>query len=508
MLEKAIKQLYKQEVEVKIDRPTEPAFGDYTSNIAMVLKKDPKEIADNIKSDILEKVEVKNGFINFFLSKEYLQRKTEEILKKEDKFGNLEIGKNKKIDIECICANPTGELHIGHGRGAFLGETLTNVFKKSGFKVFRSHYANDAKSSSQIKELGKTALGQGTTYLNEYLEKKISKLKPEISKCKDEREAGSFLAQAVQKDIKNFIENKLKIKFDFWISEEKDLYQKGKINKIYEWLKSKNLVYERDGAQWLKTSSYGDSKDWVVVRETGEFTYLLPDIAYHKDRFDKKYDKIIDIWGADHQAHVNKIKAVSRILNYKGELVFLITQVVRLKGEKMSKRKGKVVTLEWLINEAGADAVRFIYLMKSSDTQMEFDVALAKDQSEENPVYYAQYAHARICSILRKLKNEGLKLKPSIKNLNLLNHPSELMLIKQLIKFPEVIEDTARDYQVQRIPQYALDLATSFHQFYHDCRVISEDVRLSEARLGLSLAAKIILKSTLSLMGVSAPEKM
>ncbi|HXK32066.1 MAG TPA: arginine--tRNA ligase, partial [Candidatus Paceibacterota bacterium] len=263
-----------------------------------------------------------------------------------------------------------------------------------------------------------------------------------------------------------------------------------------------------DGAQWLKTSSYGDSKDWVIVRETGEFTYLLPDIAYHKDRFDKKYDKIIDIWGADHQAHVNKIKAVSRILDYKGELVFLITQVVRLKGEKMSKRKGKVVTLEWLINEAGADAVRFIYLMKSLDTQMEFDVALAKDQSEKNPVYYAQYAHARICSILRKLKNEGLKLKPSAKNLNLLNHPSELTLIKQLIKFSEVIEDTARDYQVQRIPQYALDLAASFHQFYHDCRVISEDVRLSEVRLGLSLAAKIILKSTLSLMGVSAPEKM
>ena len=508
MLEKAIKKLYKQEVEVKIDRPTEPAFGDYTSNVAMVLKKDPQEIADNIKSDILDRIEVKNGFINFFLSKEYLQNKAEEILKKEDKFGNLEIGKNKKIDIEYICANPTGELHIGHGRGAFLGETLANVFKKSGFKVFRSHYANDAKSSSQIKELGKTALGEGTTYLNEYLEKKINKLKPEISKCKNERDAGSFLAQAVQKDIKDFIEKKLKIRFDFWVSEEKDLYQKGKITKIYDWLKKQRLVYERDNAQWLRTSAFGDSKDWVIVRETGDFTYLLPDIAYHKDRFDRKYDKIINIWGADHQGHVNKIKAVSRILDYKGELVFLITQVVRLKGEKMSKRKGKVITLEWLINEAGADAVRFIYLMKSPDTQMEFDVALAKDQSDKNPVYYVQYAHARICSILRKLKNENHKLKPAIKNLKLLNHPSELGLVKQLIKFPEIIEDTAKDYQVQRIPQYALDLAASFHQFYHDCRVISEDVHLSEARLGLSLATKIILKSVLSLIGISAPEKM
>ncbi len=508
LLEKSVKNLYNKEIEVRIDRPAEPVFGDYTSNIAMVLKKNPQEIADSIQSDILERIEVKNGFINFFLSKEYLQKQVEEVLKKKDKFGDLKMGKGKKIDIECICANPTGELHIGHGRGAFLGETLTNVFKKSGFKVFRSHYANDAKNSSQIKELGKTALGQGTTYLNEYLKKKINKLKPEISQCKNERDAGSLLAQEVQKDIKDFIENKLKIGFDFWVSEEKDLYQKGKINKIYDWLKKQRLVYERDNAQWLKTSAFGDSKDWVIVRESGEFTYLLPDIAYHKDRFDRKYDKIINIWGADHQGHVNKIKAVSKILDYKGELVFLITQVVRLKGEKMSKRKGKVVTLAWLMNEVGSDAVRFIYLMKSSDTQMEFDMELAKDQSEKNPVFYVQYAHARICSILRKLKIENLKLKPGTKNLKLLTHPSESGLIKQLIKFSEIIEDTVNDYQVQRIPQYALDLAASFHQFYHDCRVISEDVPLSEVRLGLVLATKIILKNTLSLMGVSAPEKM
>jgi len=507
LLEKAVKQLYEKEVEVKIDRPQEPAFGDYASNVAMVLKQDPQEIARNIKSDILDRIEAKNGFINFFLSETYLQKQAEEILKSKDKFGTLIIGKGKKVDIECICANPTGELHIGHGRSAFLGQTLSNVFKKSGFKVSRSHYANDAKSSSQIRELGKTALGKGTTYLNGYLQEKIDKLNPEISKSKDEKEAGFLLAQSVQKDIKSFIENKLKIKFDFWVSEEKDLYAKGKIKKIFEWLKAKNLVYEKDGAQWLRTSSFGDSKDWVIVRESGEFTYLLPDIAYHKDRFDRKYEKIINIWGADHQAHVNKIKAVSRILNYKGELVFLITQVVRLKGEKMSKRKGKVVTLEWLLDETGSDAVRFIYLMKSSDTQMEFDMDLAKDQSEKNPVFYVQYAHARICSILRKLRKDNLKLKPSGK-LNLLNHPSELTLIKQLIKFPEVIEDTVNDYQAQRLPQYALDLATSFHQFYQDCRVISEDKLLSGARLGLALATKIVLKNTLSLMGVSSPEKM
>ena len=505
LLQKAVKQLYKKDIEIKIDRPTEPAFGDYSSNIAMILKKDPKEIAGKIKSDILESVEVKKGFINFFISKKYLQKQAEEILKKKEKFGNLDIGKGRKVDIECICANPTGELHIGHGRGAFLGQTLSNIFERAGFKVFRSHYANDAKNSSQIRELGKTALGQGTTYLNKYLEEKIKSLKSGIDKSKNEKEAGFLLAQSVQKDIKEFIEKKLKIKFDFWISEEKDLYEKGKIDKIYNWLKSKNLVYEKDKAQWLKTSSFGDAKDWVIVRETGDFTYLLPDIAYHKDRFDRKYDKMINIWGADHQAHVNKIKAVSRILNYKGELVFLITQVVRLKGEKMSKRKGKVITLNWLINEAGSDAVRFIYLMKSMDTQMEFDVSLAKEQSEKNPVYYVQYAHARICSILRKMQHD--KLKSSV-DLKLLNHDSELNLIKQLIKFPEIIEDTSNDCQVQRLPQYALDLAFSFHRFYRDCRVISEDKALTGARLGLSLASQIVLKNVLSLMGVSAPEKM
>lgn len=488
--------------EIQVEQP-EKGFGDYSTNIAFKLKKPAAEIAKKLKSPLFEKVEVAGGFINFFLSKDYLQKQVKEILKQKEKFGQLKLGQGKKVDIECICANPTGQLHIGHGRGAFIGETLTNVFKKAGFQVVRSHYANDAKNSSQIKALGETALGRGTTYLNDYLKQKIKNLKSKLDKFKDEREAGSFLAKEIQKDIKNFIEKKLKIKFDFWISEEKDLYQTGKIDKVFNWLKKQNLVYEKDGAQWLKTSKYGDVKDWVVVRETGAFTYLLPDIAYHKDRFDKKYNKIINIWGADHQGHVGKIKAVSKILGYQGELVFLICQVVRLKGEKMSKRKGKVVTLEWLINQAGLDAVKFLYLMKSLDTHMEFDLALAKTQSEKNPVYYVQYAHARICSILRKAKLSEPKPR-----LDLLTHPSELKLIKQLIRLPEVVEDIAKDYQVQRLPQYALDLATVFHQFYRDCRVISNDKKMTQARLGLVSATKIVLKNTLSLMGISTPEGM
>jgi arginyl-tRNA synthetase len=493
--------------KIKVEYPEDPLHGDYSTNIALQLKKDPVQIVKKIKPDLFEKIETaKPGFINFFLSKEYLQKQADEILKQGEKFGQLKIGENKKTQVEFISANPTGPLHIGNGRGAFFGDTLANVLEKAGYKVTREYYINDAKANTQIKTLGETALGKGTTYLAPYLESKIQNLKSKISKCKDEGEAGYLLAQEVQKDIKNFIENKLRIKFNNWVSEE-DLYRKNKVDKIFNWLKNKNLVYQKAEAWWIKTSEFGDSQDWVVIRsqaEGGEPTYLLSDIAYHKDKFDRGFKKIIDIWGADHQGHVGKIKAVAKILNYKGDLDILISQVVRLKKGKISKRKGEVVTLEWLIDEVGLDAARFFYLMKSLDTQMEFDVELAKERSEKSPVYYVQYAHTRICGILRKTKNQ----KPKTKNLDLLNHPSELALIKQLIRFPEIIEDTARDYQVQRIPQYAIDLATSFHQFYRDCKVLTQVRPVLEARLSLILATKTVLKNTLNLMGISAPEKM
>jgi len=541
LIEKAVKNLYRKEVEVKIERPVEITYGDYATNVAMMLKKNPQEIAGFIKCrakrgeeedkvlfapSILEKVEVKKGFINFFLSKEYLQKQVKEILKKGDKFGQLKFGKNQKVQVEFISANPTGPLHIGNGRGAFFGDTISNILEKAGFKVTREYYINDAKNSAQIKELGKTAVGEGVTYLNDYLRLKIknqnyipphhppalagssAKIKKIIQKFKNKEniygEAGYLLAQEVQKDIKDFIERKLKIKFDNWVSEE-DLYKKNKVDKIFNWLKKQNLIYKKGGADWLKTSQYGDKQDWVVIRETGEPTYLLSDIAYHQDKFDRGFQKIINIWGADHQGHVGKIKAVAKILNYKGDLDILISQVVRLKGGKISKRKGEVVTLEWLIDEVDLDAARFFYLMKSLDTQMEFDVELAKERSEKSPVYYVQYANARIHSILAKSKVKSQKSKV---NLKLLNHPSELELIKQLIRFPEIIEDTAKDYQIQRVPQYVIDLATVFHQFYRDCLVISDNKALTQARLSLILATKNVLKNTLNLMGVSAPERM
>ena len=499
------KAVGKSPAEISVKHPEEKAHGDYSTNIALQLKKDSNEIVEKLKSDLFEKVEVAEpGFINFFLSREYLQKQVKEVLKQKEKFGQLKPGKSKKTNIEFISANPTGSLHIGNGRNAFSGDVLANVLEKAGYKVTREYYINDAKNSKQIIELGKTALGMGVTYLTEKLKAQISKLKTatQISKLSDS-EAGYRLAQIIQKDNKDFIENKLKIKFDDWISEE-DFYKKNKIKKIFDWLKKKNLVYEKDKAWWLKTSQFGDERDWVVVRETGEPTYLLSDIAYHKDKFDRGFNRVINIWGADHQAHVSKMKAAVKMLGFKGELDILILQLVTLRGkEKISKRTGKIITLEGLVDETGLDVARFFYLQKSLDTHMEIDLKLAKEQSEKNPVYYIQYARARICSILRKAKQRN-----NTPMVALLRHPSELNLIKQVIRFPEIIEDTAKDYQVQRLPQYAVDLATAFHQFYRDCKVLTDDKNLTKTRLSLVLAAKIVLENVLSLMGISAPEKM
>ncbi len=508
-------------VWLSLEHPAEKVHGDYATNIALLIaevkKEEPMKIAQAIRNrllklteakKLLEKIEVAGpGFINFFLSKEYLQKQVNEILKKGENFGELDIGRNKKTNIEFISANPTGPLHIGNGRGAFFGDALANVLEKAGYKVTREYYINDAKNSAQIKELGKTALGKGITYLTPYLKSQISNLKSKLRKAKNEGEAGYLLAQEIQKDIKNFIENKLKIKFDNWVSEE-NLYRKSKVDKIYDWLKKENLIYKKEKAEWLKTSKFGDKQDWVVIRETGEPTYLLSDLAYHQDKFNRRFQKIINIWGADHQGHVSKIRAASKMLGFKGDLDILISQVVRLKRGKISKRKGETITLEWLIDEVGLDPARFIYLMKSSDTQMEFDVELAKERSEKSPVYYVQYAHARICSIFKKAKMKEKQMMNKFTMVKLLQRPTELKLIRQIIRFPEIIEDTSKDYQVQRLPQYALDLATAFHQFYRDCRVISDDKNLTQARLFLVLATKTVLKNTLDLMGVSAPEKM
>jgi arginyl-tRNA synthetase len=522
LIQKTVKKVFgKIEIEkFEIEYPKNKNFGDYSTNLvlilAKVLKKNPVEIGEKIKNQIskskvnfFEKIEiVKPGFINFFLKKEFLQKKVLEILKERENFGKLKIEKNQKVQVEFISANPTGPLHVGHGRSAFFGDLLAKVLEKAGYKVEKEYFINNGKFNTQIRILGQTALGKGNAYLTEELKSQISKLKTKLKKIKDEGEAGYLLAQEIQKQNKKFIEEKLKIKFDSFVSEQK-LYEEGKIEKIFEWLEKKGLTYEKDGAIWLKLSQFGAEKDEVLMRKDGTPSYFLSDISYHKFKFERKFKKIINIWGADHQAHVKRMKILAKILGYKGDFEILISQIVTLKGgKKFSKRKGEIITLQQLIDEVGLDVARFFYLTKSLSTQMEFDLDLAKEQSEKNPVYYIQYAHARICSIFKKLKAQNLKLKINAKNLKFLNHPAELELIKQLIKFPEIIENCAKDYQLQRIPQYALDLASLFHQFYQECKVLTENKNLMEARVSLILATKIVLKNVLDLMGISAPEKM
>ena len=533
----SLKQIVEESVPIEIFIPENEKFGHYSTNLALRLAKsqgkNPMEIANGINeklriknSELFSKTEVAApGFINFWLSEKILQDELKEILKNKENYGSLNLGENKKVSIEFISANPTGQLTIGNGRGGFLGDVLARILEFGGYKVSREYYINNAKTSTQIKELGKTVLGQGQSYLTEDLKSKILKFKNKIKNLKNKKignsegETGYLLANEIQKENQKFIVKDLKIKFDRWFNEE-DLYQSGAVKKLLEDLKKKKLVYEKEGALWFKTKNFGDSEDRVLVRtprlagQAGEPTYFLPDLAYHLNKIKiRKFDEAIDIWGADHHGYLPRLKAGLKALGIsEDKLKAIITQLVRLKkgGEevKMSKRTGEFITLKDLVEEAGLDAVRFFFLMSSPDTHMDFDLDLAKEQSLKNPVYYVQYAYARICSILKKLKVKNEKLKVPVKNLKLLNHQSEIGLIKQLIKFPEIIEDVAKDYQVQKLPRYAQELAQVFHQFYGDCRVLTEDKKLSGARLNLISSTKIVLKNVLDVMGISAPEKM
>jgi arginyl-tRNA synthetase len=495
--------------------------GDYATSVAMQLarfaKKNPMpmDIAQIIKEKldgspktkkIFSKIEVAApGFINFTLASVYLKSEAVKILKE-----GSDIGKNKLTNVEFVSANPSGQLHVGNGRSAFFGDALANVLQSAGYKVEKEYYINDARVSKQIQTLGATALGRGEAYLSPYLREKIASLQKKLLKIKSETDAGYFLAQEVLKDLKKFVAKDLKIKFDQWISEE-SLYGKNLVTKTYDFLKKKGLVFEKEGAYWLNLSKF-NQKDEVLLRSDGTPSYFLSDIAYHRDKIKRGYKKIIDIWGADHQGHVPRMNAVMKILGYKDEFDVLITQNISLKGGKMSKRSGNVVSLNWLIDEVGIDAARYFYLQNSLQSQMDFDVELAKKRSSDSPVFYVQYAHARIASILRKSKTDSSLFSSRAQRgtdlLKHLNHSSEIILMKDLLRLPEIIEDTANDYQIQRLCLYSQELATSFHRFYRDCQVISENKELTQARLALILAAKIVLKNTLNLLGISAPEKM
>lgn len=496
---------------VKVSRPQRSSFGDYSVSVAMEIAKEKKEnpmevaerIKNNIKGKYFEKIEVAYpGFINFYISKEYYYLKIKDVFKKKDNFGQFP-SKKQKIQIEFISANPTGPLTVGNGRGGPFGDVLGNILKKYGYSVKKAYYIND--HGKQILSLGHSVLkNEEAKYSGEYIEQLSKRIKE-----KDPYRAGKIAAKIIMDEMIKKTVKRLNIKYDEWFSES-DLYKKGEVDRVLEYLKNTGLTYEQEGAEWFMSRAFGDERDRVIVKSDGENTYLLGDIAYHRHKFEKqKFDKVINVWGADHFGDVQGLIAGTEALGHMNKLEVILLQFVTVlkdgKTLRMSKRLGTAITMDDLLDEIPVDVIRFFFLQKSSDTHLNFNMDLAKEQSEKNPVYYIQYAYARISSILRNSKKLRIN---KINNIELLNHKRELELIKQIVRLPEVIEDTANDYEVHRITQYALDLATAFHKFYTECQVLNDDKNLRDARLGLVALSKISLKNTLDIMGISAPQKM
>ena len=517
----------------------EERFGDYSTNVALILARlltsersdggqakqvgeNPKEIAlkiiDSIKtSDIIESAEVAGpGFINFKISIPYLNTKISEIIKAGEKYGSSDLSKDLKVNIEFISANPTGPLTVGNSRGGVIGDVLSNVLSKVGYDVTREYYFNDA--GGQIDVLGHSILKDE---MAEYKGAYIDKLHGELGEG-DYREIGKRAAQIIISEIKKTTK-KMGINFDVWFAEGKDLRDKGKVDEIISWLKGKDLVYEKDGAWWFRSTSFGDDKDRVVLRSNGEPTYFALDCAYHQNKFvERKFDRVINIWGADHHGDLARLKGFVKALGFEDKFAIIIHQFVRVIKDgqevRMSKRAGNYITVDELLDEVGKDVYRFFMLAYSPDSHLTFDLGLAKEQSEKNPVYYVQYAYARINSILEKseIRNQkpaspagGSETNPNDQMIKGLKKPEEIKLIKQLIQLPELVEEIVGDYQVQKLPLYAIELARVFHHFYEKCPVIqAENPEVSAARIQLLKATQIVLKNTLDLIGVSAPEKM
>lgn len=530
-IEKAVNLLQKNKglpdfdmPKIEIDYPKEEKFGDYSTNVAMILgkklSKNPIKIASQIveflNSQVAEGLkkyfkEIKvatPGYINFCLSEKYLQDKILEINSKGNNFGESKIGKGVKINNEFISANPTGPLHLGNGRGGFYGDSLSKVLRKAGYEVVNEYYVNDA--GGQVLKLGHSVLKDSeAVYSGEYIDYVINK----INKNESFPVIGSSASDIILSDfIKPTILEKMKITIDKYIHEKKDLVDKGYVEQAIDLLKEKKLTYESEDALWLKTTKFGDDKDRVLIKNNGQKSYFASDCGYILNKIERGFEKIIETWGADHHGYVNRFRAAAEALGFSEENIkFIIVQLVRLvqngKEVRMSKRAGNVIYIDELIDEVGHDVARFFFLMYSPDTHMNFDLGLAKERSEKNPVYYVQYAYARICSILAKVKSQ----KSKVKNLDLflITHEKELSLIKELNKFPELIEEISQSYAVHKLPHYAIKLADKFHSFYNDCKVIDEDnLGLTQARLEVVKAVKIVLEETLNLIGVGAPEKM
>ncbi len=535
-IEKA--ELTTETVEVQLESPRDKTNGDYATNIAMQLtrlaKKAPRAIAEAIVANLdkdaanIETVEIAGpGFINITIKKDYLQTVIKTVLEQQADYGRSTAGAGERIQVEFVSANPTGDLHLGHARGSSVGDSLCNVLDVAGYDVSREYYINDA--GNQINNLALSiearyfeALGKGNSMPeNGYRGQDIK----DIAQALVQEHGDKFIDMTHEERFEAFRQHGLKVElaklqqdladfrveFDEWYPESA-LYKNGKIDEALAKLRTNGHVFEEDGATWFRSTTFGDDKDRVLIKNDGTYTYLMPDIAYHEDKLQRGFSKLINVWGADHHGYILRMKAAIEALGYdRDTLEVSVIQMVQLykdgKKMKMSKRTGKAVTMRELVELVGLDAVRYFFAMRSGDSHMDFDLDLAVSQSNENPVYYSQYAHARISSILRQAEEQGLLA--SEEHLNLLTSEKEIDVLKKIGDFPQVIADAAKQRAPHRVTTYIQDLASHFHSFYNANKVLdATNVEMTSARLALITAVKTTLANALKTVGVEAPEKM
>lgn len=524
--------------EIKIEIPKDNKNGDYSTNIAMVLtkiaKRNPREIATAIVDNLdttaaqVEKVDIAGpGFINFYLDSAYLTAIITEAINKGNQFGHKAEKNGENILLEYVSANPTGDLHIGHARNAAVGDTLANILEAAGYNVTREYYINDA--GNQITNLARSiearyfeALGDNSFEMPEggyhgkdiiNIGKDLAEKQPEIKDLDEEERIKTFRQlgvdyemQKLRKDLDDFNTH-----YDSWFSET-TLYESGEIKQVLNKMTELGYTYEEDGATWLRTTDFSDDKDRVLIKKDGNYTYFLPDIAYHFDKIERGNDILINLFGADHHGYIQRLKASMATFGVDSErLEIQIMQMVRLMQEgqevKMSKRTGNAITLREIMDEVGVDAARYFLTMRSPDTHFDFDMELAKQESQDNPVYYAQYAHARICSILKQAKEKGVE--PSTDaDYSFITNGKAIELMKKIAEFESTIENAAAHRAPHRMTNYIQDLAAHFHKFYNDEKVLTDDLEKTKALIALIDGVRITLHNALNLVGVTAPESM
>ena len=524
--------------EIVVEKPKDEKMGDFSTNIGMTLakseRKNPKTIAESVarhlKSGDLSKVEVAGpGFINIKMSQEFFLKRLRNAVSQGENFGSSDSGQGTKVMIEFVSANPTGPLHVGHGRGAAVGDCLARIMKKAGYDLSTEYYINDV--GNQMNFLGRSTWLRYRELKGEVIEfpedhyrgdyikdiaQEVIDQKGDEFLNKPEEECIPFFRRFAKDNILKGIEKDLsefRVNFDNWFSEE-SLYEDKSVEKAVDWLKGQGHIYEKDGAVWLKSSAFNDDKDRVIVKQTGERTYFCSDIAYHQNKINRGFKKLINLMGADHHGYVPRMEAVLEAMGYDKKIFkILLVQFVSLlrAGEKvsMSTRSGEFETLADVVSEVGVDATRYFFLMRSSDTHLDFDLELAKKETPDNPVFYIQYAHARICSIFRAAEENGVIWDSSAGvDLAPLNEDEEFAIIQAILSFPEIVEKSARALEVHRISHYLLDLVSRFHGYYSRHRVISDDKSLTQARLFLLDGLRITIRNGFELMGISSPEKM